>query len=64
MILKLGVGWYFYFGGILEDKELDEVFFFRLKEGLFLNIEIVEREVIVEDLVFVKEVVDKFIELI
>ncbi len=64
MIPKLGVGRYSYPGGILEDKESDEAFFFRLKEGLPSNIEIVEREATAEDPAFVKEAVDKLIELI
>lgn len=64
MIPKLGVGRYSYPGGILEDKESDEAFFSRLKEGLPSNIVVVEREATAEDPEFVKEAVEKLIELI
>lgn len=64
MIPKLGVGRYSYPGGVLEDKESDEAFFNRLKEGLPANIVVVEREATAEDPAFVKEAVDKLIELI
>ena len=64
MIPKGGVGRYSYKGGVLEDKESDEAFFTRLKEGLPPNIEVVERETYAEDPVFVKEAVDRLISLI
>lgn len=64
MIPKKGVGRYSYPGGVLEDKESDEAFFNRLKEGLPANIEVVERDATAEDPAFVKEAVDKLIELI
>ena len=64
MIPGLGVGRYSYPGGVLEDKESDRAFFDRLKAGLPKNIEVIERELTAEDPVFVKECVDKLIELI
>lgn len=64
MIPGLGVGRYSYPGGVLEDKESDRAFFDRLKAGLPDNIEVIERELTAEDPTFVKECVDKLIELI
>lgn len=64
MIPKGGVGRYSYAGGVLEDKESDEAFFNRLKEGLPENIIVVERETYAEDPAFVKEAVDLLISLI
>ncbi|MBX2871211.1 MAG: Tm-1-like ATP-binding domain-containing protein, partial [Saprospiraceae bacterium] len=61
---KKGVGRYSYPGGVLEDKESDEAFFNRLKEGLPSNIVVLERDATAEDPDFVKEAVDKLIELI
>ncbi len=64
MIPKGGVGRYSYAGGVLEDKESDEAFFNRLKEGLPENIIVVERDTYAEDPAFVKEAVDLLISLI
>jgi len=64
MIPKGGVGRYSYAGGVLEDKESDEAFFKRLKEGLPENIIVVERDTYAEDPAFVKEAVDLLIGLI
>ncbi len=64
MLPKLGVGRYSYPGGVLEDKASDEAFFNRLKEGLPPNIEVIEKEMIAEDPAFVKECVERLIELI
>ena len=64
MIPRGGVGRYSYAGGVLEDKESDEAFFTRLKEGLPANIEVIERETYAEDPAFVKEAIDRLIELI
>lgn len=64
MIPKGGVGRYSYAGGVLEDKESDEAFFNRLKEGLPENIIVVERDTYAEDPAFVREAVDLLIELI
>lgn len=64
MIPGLGVGRYSYPGGVLEDKASDRAFFDRLKAGLPKNIEVIERERTAEDPAFVKECVEKLIELI
>lgn len=64
MIPGLGVGRYSYPGGVLEDKVSDRAFFDRLKSGLPDNIEVIERARTAEDPAFVKECVDKLIELI
>ncbi len=64
MIPKGGVGRYSYEGGVLEDKESDEAFFNKLKEGLPENIIVVERDTYAEDPAFVKEGVDLLISLI
>lgn len=64
MIPQKGVGRYSYPGGVLEDKASDEAFFARLKEGLPSNIIVLERNATAEDPDFVKEAVDKLIELI
>ncbi|HKK76537.1 MAG TPA: Tm-1-like ATP-binding domain-containing protein [Saprospiraceae bacterium] len=64
MIPGLGVGRYSYPGGVLEDKASDRAFFDRLKAGLPNNIEVIERKLTAEDPTFVKECVDKLIELI
>lgn len=64
MIPKGGVGRYSKSGGILEDKESDAAFFQRLKEKLPSNIEVVERDLYVEDPAFVHEAADRLIELI
>lgn len=59
-----GVGRYSIPGGVLEDPESDAAFFNRLREGLPKNIEIVERDTHAEDPAFVRECVDRLIELI
>ena len=64
MLPLKGVGRYSIPGGVLEDPESDAAFFKRLKEGLPQNIEIVERDTHAEDPVFVRECVDRLIELI
>lgn len=64
MIPTGGVGRYSYAGGVLEDRISDEAFFTRLREGLPKNIKIIERPNNAEDLEFVKECVDRLIELI
>jgi uncharacterized protein (UPF0261 family) len=64
MIPKGGVGRYSYAGEILEDRASDEAFFTRLREGLPKNIQIIERPHNAEDPEFVKECVDRLIELI
>ena len=64
MIPKGGVGRYSIKGGILEDKESDEAFFNRIKDGLPSNIEVIERDTHAEDPAFVKEAVDLLINLI
>lgn len=64
MLPKGGVGRYSIEGGVLEDKESDEAFFNRLKEGLPKNIIVVERDTHAEDPAFVKEAVDLLIGLI
>jgi len=63
MIPSLGVGRYSYPGGVLEDKASDRAFFDRLKAGLPPNIEVIERECTAEDPAFVRECVDRLIEL-
>lgn len=64
MIPKAGVGRYSVNGAVLEDKESDEAFFKRLREGLPENIIRVERDTHAEDPGFVREAVDLLIELI
>ncbi len=64
MLPKGGVGRYSIKGGILEDKESDDAFFSRLREGLPKNIIIEERDTYAEDPAFVKEAVDLLITLI
>ena len=64
MLPKGGVGRYSIKGGILEDKESDDAFFSRLREGLPKNIIIEERDTHAEDPAFVKESVDLLISLI
>jgi len=64
MIPHGGVGRYSIEGGVLEDKESDKAFFDRLKEGLPKNIEVVEREEDAEHPEFVKDAVERLIELI
>ena len=51
-------------GGILEDRDSDEAFFNRLREGLPKNIKIIEHANNAEDPEFVKECVDRLIGLI
>ena len=64
MIPKGGVGRYSVKGAALYDPESDTAFFNRLKENLPANIEVIERDTYAEDPVFVKEAVDRLIELI
>jgi len=64
MMPKGGVGRYSYSGGVLEDRVSDEAFFNRLKSGLPENIKFIERPNNAEDPAFVKECVDRLIELI
>jgi len=64
MIPKGGVGRYSKVGGVLFDAESDAAFFNYLKKNLPSNIVVVERDHYVEDPEFVKEAVDKLIELI
>ena len=64
MIPKGGVGRYSKVGGVLYDTESDAAFFDYLKKNLPSNIEVIERDHYVEDPAFVKEAVDKLIELI
>ena len=64
MIPRGGVGRYSIAGGVLEDKESDEAFFSRIKEGLPENIIVVERDLSAEDPAFVKEAVHLLIDLI
>ena len=64
MIPKGGVGRYSIAGGVLEDKASDAAFFERLKAGLPENIEVIERDLPAEDPAFVREAIDRLIELI
>ncbi|MCB0686439.1 MAG: Tm-1-like ATP-binding domain-containing protein [Saprospiraceae bacterium] len=64
MIPLKGVGRYSIPGGVLEDKESDNAFFSRLKEGLPSNIEVIERDLHAEEPAFVKEAVERLISLI
>lgn len=64
MLPLKGVGRYSIPGGVLEDKASDAAFFQRLKEGVPSNIEVVERDYHAEEEPFVKEAVQKLIELI
>jgi uncharacterized protein (UPF0261 family) len=64
MLPMKGVGRYSIPGGVLEDKEADEAFFTHLKNNLPENIVVVERDLAAEDPAFVREAVDKLIELI
>jgi uncharacterized protein (UPF0261 family) len=64
MIPKGGVGRYSQSGGVLEDKESDAAFFQRLKENMPASIEVIERDLYVEDPAFVHEAADLLIELI
>lgn len=64
MIPKGGVGRYSMEGGVLHDPDSDAAFFNRLKENLPQNIEVIERDLYVEDPAFVKEAADLLISLI
>ena len=65
MMLPLGgTGRYAMEGGQLRDPEGDTAFFAALKEALPDTIEVVERETYAEDPAFVKECVDRLIDLI
>jgi uncharacterized protein (UPF0261 family) len=64
MIPRGGVGVYSKAGGVLEDKESDEAFFSYLKANLPKNIEVIDKDLYVEDPAFVREAVDRLIELI
>lgn len=61
---KGGVGRYSIKGGVLEDPESDKAFFETLRTGLPENIEVIEREENAEDPAFVRECIDRLIELI
>ncbi len=64
MIPKGGIGRYSKIGGVLEDHESDTAFFDRLKANMPSNIEVIERELYVEDPAFVREAADLLIALI
>ncbi len=64
MIPKGGVGRYSKEGGVLHDPASDAAFFDYLKTNLPANIEVIEKELYVEDPAFVREAADLLIELI
>ena len=64
MLPKGGVGSYSKAGGVLEDPASDAAFFNYLKANLPANIEVIERDLYVEDPAFVREAADLLIGLI